>query len=219
MRHAGRHFQILGFCCGKQLLPLYSRIIFSNDDSYLIATLSTMKEKMEWKKLSKFNPPRICEWWLASRYYSRKLPWHCLLFHLERFLLQLHFIDGASRVRGGIMRDEKQAHVTTSRKRFTCTKQSVSKTESRASLTNRYVSTVVLKAELPQTNRHPPNQNRGFCTAKRQNLGWHGHWWRGQHGTLTFRLGSHPVTNFGQSPCREELIAVECFGLKSQWCI
>jgi len=52
---------------------------------------------------SKLNPPQICEQWLASRYYSRKLPRHCLLFQPGRFLLQLHCNDGISRVRGGSM--------------------------------------------------------------------------------------------------------------------
>lgn len=47
------------------------------------------------------------------------------------------------------MRDEKQAYVTTSRRRFTCAKQNVSKTKSRASLTSEYSSAVVLKAGLP----------------------------------------------------------------------
>lgn len=123
-------------------------------------------------------------------------------------------MDGASRVRGGSMRDEKQAYVAISRKQFTCAKQNVSKTKSCASLTNKYVSTVVLKAGLPQTDRHPSNQNSGFCVGKDQNLGWYGHWWRGEHGVLSFMLGPHPVANFGESPCREALKAVECTGIK-----
>lgn len=111
------------------------------------------------------------------------------------------------------MRDEKQAYVAISRKQFTCAKQNVSKSKSNASLTNKYVSTVVLKAGLSQTDRHPSNQSKGFSAGKGQNLGWYG--WRREHGILSFRLGPHAVANFGESPCREALKAVECTGIKS----
>lgn len=86
------------------------------------------------------------------------------------------------------MRDEKQAYVAISRKQFTCAKQNVSKTKSHASLTNKYVSTVVLKALLPQTDRHPSNQNRAFCAGKGQNLGWYGHWGGGRIWDVIFQF-------------------------------
>lgn len=66
------------------------------------------------------------------------------------------------------MRDEKQAYVTTSRRRFTCVKQNVPKTKSHASLTSKYASAVILKARLLQTDRQPPNQNKGRFAGKGQ---------------------------------------------------
>lgn len=135
----------------------------------------------------------------------QKPPWHCLLFQLGRFILQLCFIDGPSRVRGDSTRDEKQAYITISRKLFTCIKQNFSKSKGCAILTNMHVSIVVLKAGLPQTYKYPSNQNRGFCAGKGQNLGWYGPWWSREQGILSFRLESHPVANLGQSPCREAL--------------